>query len=62
MRDNCKKCVHLMEDRPNPANKRYVEYYCGNIDSDNYGCLVSSGSTCEFFMDKAIDKEFDAWA
>ena len=40
----CGECVYNRRDWTNPKN---TDYYCGNEDSDNYGCNTEYSDGCE---------------
>jgi len=52
MKECCGTCKHNKRDFSKPQNKGYVEFYCGNEESDEYGTPTFYDDTCDSWEEK----------
>ena len=52
LREICGECKCNKRDFSKPQNSGYVEFCCGNEDSDNYGLPTMYDDSCDDFEEK----------
>lgn len=52
MKEVCGNCKFNKRDFSKPQDSSYIEFCCGNEDSDEYGVPTLYGDTCEEWEEK----------
>lgn len=52
MREICGTCKYNKRDFSKPQNEGYIEFCCGNEDSDMYGVPTFYDDTCDEWEEK----------
>lgn len=52
MKEVCGTCKYNKRDFSKPQNEGYVEFCCGNIDSENYCVPTFYDDTCDDWEEK----------
>jgi hypothetical protein len=52
MKECCGNCKYNKRDFSKPQGEEYIEFYCCNEDSDEYGVPTLFDDTCDDFEEK----------
>lgn len=57
MKECCGNCKHNKRDFSKPQNQGYIEFCCGNEQSDEYGVPTFFDDTCDCLEEKMFSAE-----